>query len=49
MALATEALLKDQLLKQNGSLLTTQYIILKHIPSLIFDILTKVSGEEHTF
>jgi hypothetical protein len=29
--------------------MTTQYIILKHIPTLIFDILTKVSGDEHTF
>ena len=49
MALAAETMLRDQLLKQNGQLMTTQYVILKHIPTLIFDILTKVSGDEHTF
>jgi len=29
--------------------LVHQFIILKHVPRLVFDILSKVSGEEHTF
>jgi hypothetical protein len=49
LGMATEQLVRDQLEKTNQQSLTQQYLILGHVPTLIFDILTKVSGDEHTF
>jgi len=45
---ALEAL-KDQTSKLNKGALATQQIILHHVPSLIFEVLTKEKAEEYNF
>lgn len=49
LAQAAETQLKAQVQKDNKKQLVSQFVILKHVPRLVFDVLTKVSGEEHTF
>ena len=46
---ATFKLFKEQVAKDNKFDLELQQILLHHVPSMIFEVLTKVSGDKYTF
>jgi len=46
---ATFKLFKEQVAKDNKFELELQQILLHHVPSMIFEVLTKVSGDKYTF
>ena len=43
IVLATEQNMRDQVSKQNKKDLTRQYILLKHVPALLMELLTKTT------
>jgi hypothetical protein len=49
MLQAAAVALKEQLSKNNKRDLMRQFIVLKYVPTLVVEVLTKVRGEELTF